>query len=78
MDDRSREKEIERQERCFGYWEAGRRKLAVQNGTNSKVTHSCVFEYFKRELKDAGVCSAADFHKYLRRRSNRLSRTNEN
>ena len=71
-----RQAEIDRQERCFGYWEAGRRKLAVQNGTNSKVTHEDVFAYFRRELEADGVKSAADFHTLLRRRTKRYSRLN--
>ena len=71
-----REKEIERQERCFTLWEVGKRKFAVKLGANSKVTHEDVFEYFRRELEADGVKSAADFHTLLRRRTKRYSRHN--
>ena len=73
-----RQSEIDRQEKCFAYWEIGRRKLAVQNGTNAKVTHEGVFAYFRCELDAIGVKSAADFHTLLRRRTKRYSRLNSN
>ena len=71
-----REKEIERQERCFTLWEVGKRKFAVKSGTDAKVTHEDVFAYFRRELEADGVKSAADFHTLLRRRTKRYSRLN--
>lgn len=72
-----RQTEIDRQEKCFGYWEIGRRKIAVKDGVNAKVSHKDVFAYFQCELKEAGIRSVKDFHAYLTRRSKRMSRTKD-
>ena len=56
-----RQAEIDRQDKCFGYWEAGRRKEAVAMAANGKVTYAAVFDYFKRELGAIGVKSVAKF-----------------
>ena len=72
-----RQAEIDRQERCFGYWEIGRQKLSVKLGTNSKATHKDVFAYFKDELKDVGVITDRQFGLLLTHRSKRLSRSRD-
>ena len=68
-----RQREIDRQEKCFGYWEIGRRKEAVVMSTNGKVTHKAVYDYFRSELEAIGVKSEKDFHALLMRRAKRLS-----
>lgn len=68
-----RQAEIDRQERCFALWEAGRQKAAVKNGTSSKVTYASVFNYFKRELEGIGVTTEKQFALLLTRRLKRLS-----
>jgi len=72
-----RQAEIDRQDKCWSIWEAGRQKIAVKNGVTAKVSHKDVFAYFKRELKALGVCSVKDFHAYLTRRSKRMSRAKD-
>jgi hypothetical protein len=69
-----RQREIDRQEKCFGYWEIGRTKEAVVMSTNGKVTHKAVYDYFRSELEAIGVKSEKDFHALLRHRTKRISR----
>ena len=69
-----RQAEIDRQEKCYGYWEIGRQKEAVMTASNGKVTYAAVFNYFKRELESIGVNSAAKFKLALSRRAKRLSK----
>lgn len=68
-----REREIEKQETCFRYWEIARTKSAVIAGSNKKVSYAAAFDYFKRELDGYGVRSAEDFTRLLQRRSKRVS-----
>ena len=68
-----RQTEIDRQERCYSYWETGRTKEAVVMSTNGKVTHKAVYDYFRSELEAIGVKSEKDFHALLMRRAKRLS-----
>ena len=69
-----RQSEIDRQEKCYDYWEIGRRKEAVVKAANGKVTYAAVFKYFKRELERIGVNSAAKFKLSINRRAKRLSK----
>ena len=69
-----REKEIERQEMCYRYWEIGRAKESVKSTINGKVSYSAVFNYFKRELESGGVKSAREFTLSISRRAKRLSK----
>ncbi len=69
-----RQSEIDRQEKCFAYWESGRTKEAVAMAANGKVTHNAVYDYFRRELEAVGVKSAKEFHALLTCRAKRLSR----
>ena len=73
-----RQTEIDRQEKCFGYWEIGRQKLSVKLGANSKVTYAAVFGYFKRELESIGVTTDKHFGLLLTRRLKRLSFRSKN
>ena len=65
---------IDKQERCYSYWETGRTKEAVVMSTNGKVTHKAVYDYFRSELEAIGVKSEKDFHALLRHRTKRISR----
>ena len=69
-----RQSEIDRQEKCYGYWEIGRTKSAVAMSANGKVTHKAVYDYFRHELEAMGVKSAKEFHALLTCRAKRLSR----
>ena len=69
-----RQREIDRQEKCYSYWETGRTKEAVVMSTNGKVTHKAVYDYFRSELEAIGVKSEKDFHALLRHRTKRISR----
>ena len=69
-----RQREIDRQEKCFGYWEIGRQKKVIATAANGKVTYAAVFNYFKRELESAGIKSVAKFKLFINRRAKRLSK----
>ena len=69
-----RQREIDKQEKCWAFWETGRQKIAVKSGVNAKVSHKDVFAYFKGELKAIGVKSEEAFHAFLRNRTKRYSR----
>ncbi len=68
-----RQREINRQEKCFEYWEIGRNKDAIRRSANGKVTYEDVFNYFKRELSSVSVYTEAEFVELLNRRLKRLS-----
>ncbi len=72
-----RAREIEKQERCFSLWEAGRRNPVVVQYARGKVDYEAVFNYYKREIIAIGVENLEEFVKYLRRRIKRLSVTNK-
>ena len=67
-----RQVEIDRQDKCFHYWEIGRKEEAVLTATNGKVTYASVFSYFKRELESIGVTTEKQFGLLLTRRLKRL------
>ena len=70
-----RQREIDRQEKCYAYWEMGRAKESVKSAAkNGKVTYANVFEYFRRELEAMGIKSAAKFTLAINRRAKRLSK----
>lgn len=68
-----RQKEIEKQDKCYNYWELGRQKVTVKSNAKGKVTYEDVFNYYKKELESIGVLSCKDFSRLLTRRSKRLS-----
>ncbi len=68
-----RQKEIEKQEKCYTYWELGRQKTTIKSNAKGKVTHNDVFIYYKKELEDIGVMTSEEFSLLLTRRSKRLS-----
>ena len=70
-----RQREIDRQEKCYALWTAGQCKEGVIALAGKKrVSRNDVFEYYKRELKAIGVKSADEFIILLKRREKRLSR----
>ena len=70
-----RQREIDRQEKCYALWTAGQCKEGVIALAGKKrVSRNDVFEYYKRELKAVGVKSADEFIILLKRREKRLSR----
>ena len=70
-----RQREIDKQERCYALWTAGQCKEGVIALAGKKrVSRNDVFEYYKRELKAIGVKSADEFIILLKRREKRLSR----
>ena len=71
-----RQAEIDKQEKCYAYWEMGRAKESVKSAAkNGKVTYANVFEYFRRELEAMGIKSAAKFTLAINRRAKRLSKS---
>ena len=71
-----RQREIDRQEKCYALWEMGRAKESVKSAAkNGKVTYANVFEYFRRELEAMGIKSAAKFTLAINRRAKRLSKS---
>ena len=62
-----RQREIDKQEKCWAFWETGRQKIAVKSGVNAKVSHKDVFAYFQRELKAIGVKSEGAFHAWFKK-----------
>ena len=74
-----RQREIDKQERCYALWTAGQCKEGVIALAGKKrVSRNDVFEYYKRELKAIGVKSAAEFARSLHARTQRLSRQTSN
>ena len=74
-----RQREIDRQEKCYALWTAGQCKEGVIALAGKKrVSRNDVFEYYKRELKAIGVKSAAEFARSLHARTQRLSRQTSN
>ena len=72
-----RQVEIDRQEKCWAIWEAGRGKEAVMAiAGKRRVSRNDVFDYYKRELNGIGVKKASEFTALLKRRERRLSRCN--
>ena len=72
-----RQVEIDRQEKCWAIWEAGRGKEAVMAISGKRrVSRNDVFDYYKRELNGIGVKKASEFTALLKRRERRLSRCN--
>ena len=70
-----RQREIDKQERCYALWTAGQCKEGVIALAGKKrVSRNDVFEYYKRELKAVGVKSPDEFIILLKRREKRLSR----
>lgn len=67
------QKENDRQDKCFSYWETGRQNQTIRQNATGKVTYEDVFNYYKRELEEIGVRDAAEFRQLLTRRSKRLS-----
>ncbi len=67
------QKENDRQDKCFSYWEMGRQNQSIRQNAKGKVTYEDVFNYYKRELEEIGVKDAAEFRQLLTRRSKRLS-----
>ena len=67
------------QEKCWHYWETGRRNPAVAESlreSGRKVTHADVFAYYRRELGalDPPIDSPKAFESALRARRNRINR----
>jgi len=67
------------QEKCWQYWEAGRRNPNVVQGMDvngRKVTHADVFGYYRRELGalEPPIDTPEAFESALRARTNRISR----
>ncbi len=67
------------QEKCWHYWEAGRKNPAVAQiaeTSGRKLRHEDVFNYFRRELAalDPPIDTPAAFESALRARTNRISR----
>lgn len=67
------------QERCWQYWEAGRRNPNVVRGMDvngRKVAHADVFNYYRRELGalEPPIDTPDAFESALRARTNRISR----
>ena len=74
-----RQREIDRQEKCYALWTAGQCKEGVIALAGKKrVSRNDVFEYYKRELKAVGVKSADEFARSLHARTQRLSRQTSN
>ena len=68
------------QEKCWRYWETGRRNPAVAESmreSGRKVAHSDVFAYYRRELAalEPPIDTPEAFESALRARTNRLSRS---
>ena len=68
------------QEKCWHYWETGRRNPAVAESmreSGRKVTRADVFAYYKRELAalEPPIDTPEAFESALRARTNRLSRS---
>ena len=71
-----REREIDRQEKCYGYWMSGNRMDCIKSKSkNGRATYEAVFDYYRRELQTIDVTTPALFATLLTRRSKRLSRT---
>ena len=67
------------QEKCWHYWEAGRKNPDVARSAESsgrKLRHEDVFKYFRRELAalDPPIDTPEAFESALRARTNRISR----
>ena len=67
------------QEKCWHYWETGRRNPAVAESlreSGRKGTHADVFAYYRRELGalDPPIDSPKAFESALRARRNRINR----
>ena len=67
------------QEKCWHYWETGRRNPNVAQGKGEngrKVTHADVFRHYRRELGalEPPVDTPETFKSVLRARTNRISR----
>ena len=74
-----RQREIDKQEKCWAFWETGQRKEGVIALAGKKrVSRDNVFAYYKRELKAIGVKSAGEFIRCLHARTQRLSRQTGN
>ena len=67
------------QEKCWHYWEAGRKSpdvARIAESSGRKLRHEDVFKYFRRELAalDPPIDTPEAFESALRARTNRISR----
>jgi len=67
------------QEKCWRYWEAGRKNpdvAQISGASGRKLRHEDVFKYFRRELAalDPPIDTSEAFESALRARTNRISR----
>jgi hypothetical protein len=59
---------------CVALLSAAEHNETIKSGLTTRVTHSAVFEYNRRELEQRGVCDVAEFSRIIRAHQAKMQR----